>query len=701
MRRASVSVALIVVAAGLLVAGTVALYARTQIVDERSFADRAVAALDDDAVREAASREIVARLIDRGSTDLVAGRPLLESVVDGALRTGVFRRLLREAAIRTNRALFVREQDAVVVDLSESAGLVASSLRSVSPKLARALPEDFAVVSLGERPFATRTLVAADWARVLGPALLLAAVLLFAAGIALAPDRRIGVLRSAVAVGSAGALLAVVLLLERARLLSGLSGSDELSDEEVRDAAGGLADAFLGDLLVWALAMALFGLVLAGAVTALEPRFAERVARPGWLLDRPAGAVGRAARGVAAIALALVVIAAPWLALQVLAIVAGAYLLFFGSRELVALLPQDRDARAAGGRRRALAIAAAAGVVAVGGAAALVAATAGGGAAAPAAAAAPARGCNGSVALCGLRLNQAVFAGTHNSFSAADAKAWFIADQRRTIPRQLRDGIRLFLIDTHWGVADPDGRVRTDFDAEARDRNKVAAALPPPVRRLAERAAGGLGLRGRGGGERKVYLCHTVCELGATKLADTLTAMREFLDDTPGEVVIVFVEPYVPPDAFAAVAAETGIDRYAATLERDEPLPTLGELVAADKRLIVLAEEDADGTIPWYLDGFSFVQDTPLRATKPDELSCDRYRGSADSPLLMFNHWADVFPPRLRPNRPFLRRATILDRGRRCARERGMPVNLIAVDHYDQGDLVGAVAALNAERAGP
>jgi hypothetical protein len=30
-----------------------------------------------------------------------------------------------------------------------------------------------------------------------------------------------------------------------------------------------------------------------------------------------------------------------------------------------------------------------------------------------------------------------------------------------------------------------------------------------------------------------------------------------------------------------------------------------------------------------------------------------------------------------------------------------MPVNLIAVDHYDQGDLVGAVAALNAERAGP
>jgi hypothetical protein len=38
----------------------------------------------------------------------------------------------------------------------------------------------------------------------------------------------------------------------------------------------------------------------------------------------------------------------------------------------------------------------------------------------------------------------------------------------------------------------------------------------------------------------------------------------------------------------------------------------------------VLADEDADGTVPWYVDGFSFVQDTPLRATRPDQLRCDR-----------------------------------------------------------------------------
>jgi hypothetical protein len=113
--------------------------------------------------------------------------------------------------IRTNRALFVRERDALLVDLSRSAALVTSSVRAVSPRPARALPEDVATLSLGERPFFSRSLDAADQVRTLAPLLLIAALLLFAAGIALAPDLRIAVLRSAVAVGTAGAVLAVVL----------------------------------------------------------------------------------------------------------------------------------------------------------------------------------------------------------------------------------------------------------------------------------------------------------------------------------------------------------------------------------------------------------------------------------------------------------------------------------------------------------
>ena len=114
--------------------------------------------------------------------------------------------------------------------------------------------------------------------------------------------------------------------------------------------------------------------------------------------------------------------------------------------------------------------------------------------------------------------------------------------------------------------------------------------------------------------------------------------------------------------------------------------------------MVVLTEKDADGTVPWYLDGFSFVQDTPLGAKKPGELSCKRYRGDEDSPFLMLNHWADFFPPRLPANRPFQTRRFLLQRAHRCARERGLPVSLIAVDGYDQGEFLPAIGELNAER---
>jgi hypothetical protein len=385
-------------------------------------------------------------------------------------------------------------------------------------------------------------------------------------------------------------------------------------------------------------------------------------------------------------------------ALQILALLLGAYLVFLGVGELLVLLQRPGPvAQARRGRRRALVTAAAAGGLAVAAvlAAVLVATSGDGGR--PGVAAASAGTCNGSVALCGLRLNEAVFAGTHNSFSAADSPGWAIANQRRTITRQLQDGIRLFLLDPHWGVGNGT-HVRTDFEREGRSRNRVAKTLPQATLAAAQRLAGQVGIGGRGGGTPDVYLCHTVCELGATRMVTALGDIRSYLDAHRGEVVILFVEPYVAPADIARTFHAAGLDRYVATLQRDQPLPTLGELVRTNRRVVVLTEQDADGTVPWYLDGFSFVQDTPLGATKVSQLSCRPNRGTADSPLLMLNHWADTFPPSVRANVPFQREQVILDRAHRCARERGLPVNLIAVDHYDRGGLIAAVKQLNDEQ---
>jgi hypothetical protein len=701
----SIAAAVLIVLGGvLLFAGTIAFYAREEIINREQFADRAVEALDDDGVRLVVGREIVVNAIERGSTDLVAARPLLESVIEAVLQTEPFRRIFRAAALETNRIFFVREKSNVLFDLGDAAEVVQFALRSVSPKVARQLPEDLKpqLLTLRRRKFAGATLSAADAVRPLGVVLPLLALLTFAGAIAVSPDRRVAVLRTGIAVGATGAVLAAVLLILRARVLAGVVGEDEVTDEEVQDAVAGVLDAYLGDLLGWALVLGLFGLVIGAAAAALDPEDVEDPVRRmrERLVRRPRTTAGRVARGLAALAAGVLAVLNPTLAVHVLAIGAGAILVFFGASELLAMLqrPGQTGAEAQRLRGRALAGAGLAGVLVVGAFVALVLVITSGGPDPRAADVVAYDGrCNGSSGLCDVRLNEAVFAGTHNSFSAADSPGWFIANQKRTIQRQLDDGIRLFLIDPHWGIQDENGKVRTDFRSEGRSRNRVAMAMPPEVLKSAERLAGRLGA-GNIEGERDVWLCHTVCELGATRMVDSLEVIRKFLDGHRGEVVILFIEPYVQPAEIAKVFERAGLDRYVVTLARDEPLPTLGQLVHRNRRVVVFTEKDADGTVPWYLDGFSFVQDTPLGATKVKQLSCRRERGDADSPIAMINHWADLFPPRRSANKPFQRRSVIVGRAHRCAEKLGVTVNLIAVDHYDQGDLFGAVEELNAER---
>ena len=97
------------------------------------------------------------------------------------------------------------------------------------------------------------------------------------ASVALAPDRRVGVLRAAIAVAAAGIVLAITLLIVRARILAGVFGSDEVTDADVRGAVGGVLDAFFGGLFAWALGLALLGLIVGGAAAVLDP---ERAADP-------------------------------------------------------------------------------------------------------------------------------------------------------------------------------------------------------------------------------------------------------------------------------------------------------------------------------------------------------------------------------------------------------------------------------------
>jgi hypothetical protein len=307
----------------------------------------------------------------------------------------------------------------------------------------------------------------------------------------------------------------------------------------------------------------------------------------------------------------------------------------------------------------------------------------------------PAVDCEGAQALCARRLDAVVLPATHNSYAASEQPGWYFASQRYGIPRQLRDGIRAFLIDVHMGVADPSRKlVRTDFAAEGSDRNKVVRTVPPAALAVAERLGGPLGATSLSG-TPEPYLCHTLCELGAEPLVPELKTVGSFLREHPNEVIVLVVEDYVRPAVIEGAFSQAGLLPYVATFDRHSPLPTLGELVAGGHRLVVLAEKEG-GSPSWYMPAFSFIQDTPLGAIRPDQLSCTRYRGEQSSPLLLINHWIPPFPPSASLNRaiglaPFLRA-----RIRRCLAERHAHGAIVAVDFYNGSAVVKVARELNA-----
>ena len=289
------------------------------------------------------------------------------------------------------------------------------------------------------------------------------------------------------------------------------------------------------------------------------------------------------------------------------------------------------------------------------------------------------------------------FAATHNSYAASDQPGWYFASQTHPISRQLADGVRALLIDVHYGVRDPaTGRVRTDFEAEGAEENKVAEAVPASALRVADRVAGGIGL-GALRGKPQLYLCHTLCELGAEPLEQELGVIRDFLERHPDQVLILVVEDYVPPSAIAAAFDQASLTRFAASLRRDAPLPTLGELVRRDKRLVVLAEKRG-GTPSWYMPAFSFIADTPLGAVHPGQLSCKRFRGEAASPLLLINHWIPPFPPSPALNALIGRAPFLRARIGRCTRTLDRAGAIVAVDFYERTAVVAVARKLNEGR---
>jgi hypothetical protein len=272
------------------------------------------------------------------------------------------------------------------------------------------------------------------------------------------------------------------------------------------------------------------------------------------------------------------------------------------------------------------------------------------------------RACNGAVELCERRYDEVAYAATHNSMSSPDVvSVW--PEHDGDIAEQLDFGIRALLIDTHhWTPV---------VSAEQLERGDPG--LPPDV---AERVLATLGDRARG--RPGTFLCHNQCALGALPLVDGLGQVRDFLAANPDEVVTLIVQDAIPPEETADAFSAAGLDPYLHVHRPGEEWATLGELVDRDERLVVFAEESGPPP-PWYLPAFENMQDTPFHAAAPDDLTCALARGDPDLPLFLMNHWVSRLTPDRATAAQVNRREVLVDRARRCERERGLMANYVAV----------------------
>jgi len=695
-RRRRAAIALVVATTLLLAGAAVSWYAQSALVDSREFGARAASALDDSDVRDALAERIVDGITSGPIPDALAVRPLVVPVIASLADTSAFRRVFADALRQRHEAL-VEGERTFQFRLAVGDGLLFDALMAAAPNLAERIPPGLRVpvIRLDPRQFeldAARLVV--DLAGWRWPLLVLA--LLAGTGTALlAGGARNALVSLGVAAAGAGLLVAALVAGLGEFVVSHAASAADIGDGRERAAIRALWDALFADLRDAGLVAALAGAVVAALAARGMPRArtaaARRLAERALSSQAPAAKLARAA---VLVTLGGLLIFEPGLFGRILLVTAGIVIVLAG----VAQLSGEESApdpvpspRTDGVPARLLA-----GVVAV----TLALAVLGIALLLPspgqpaAGSAVAAGGCNGSRALCGKRLGEVVFPATHNSYAAADEPGWLFANQRLGIERQLRDGIRAFLIDIHWGAPDASsGLVRTDFEAEGTDRNKVARELGPEALRAADALVGRAGV-GRPTTEPRPYLCHTLCEIGSEPLEEQLQLFSDFLRDNRREVVILFVEPYVPVEETERAMEATGLLEQAAELSVDEPLPTLGQLIRANTRLIVFSEEDG-GARPWYLPGFEFAQDTPLGAERASELSCARFRGDADSPLFLLNHWIDTFPPSPSRNRRIGGR--LLERRvDGCERARGLRPNLLAVDFYERSGVIDVARRLNA-----
>jgi hypothetical protein len=672
----------------------VSLWSWRTFASSQGFADVTTDMLKEPAVREAVAEQIVNALERQATTAAITApaRPVVEAIVADLVATDSFQGVFHAGVRELHTAIVEGRRSRLLVEVDDAGPIVKEALATVNPAIAESIPDGALDVAVGvsqSTPLDT-TMRLSSLAGWLALPLAIAAATCLTMAARRAADRRR-------AIETIGLVLVAVGALHFAILSVGVNLAASLgADMRQRTALRAVFWSVTHLINVQAKVVITIGTVLAIAAAyagtgRIRSRLGSLLDAVRWRLGQP---LWRALACLVAIAAGFFAMRWPEATAAIMIRVVAFVGFVVGAIGLLDVLgsvdwAHDGSAKVQRTARR-LAIGVTAGISLVSvsilfGGLAFVRAVRAPDVRTPDMASS---GCNGSLELCDRRLDEVVFAGTHNSM-AASAEGFFFARQTGGIGAQLDAGVRAFLIDLHYGGRSAE-LVRTDLRSES---NQAALDdLSPSERAVTEGMLAFLGVP-RDEGERRVYLCHVYCEMGATEAVGAFRRVHDYLRENPNEVVVLMLEDHVGAGDAIRALERGGLARRALVWSPGDPLPTLGQMIEQRRNVVVLVENEG-GAAPWYLPAFDVLQETPFRFETAGDFSCGAGRGSPGSPLLLVNHWLTIDPPNSGTAATVNAADVLRERVATCVRERGRP-SIVAVDFYAHGDLLEVVDELN------
>lgn len=270
--------------------------------------------------------------------------------------------------------------------------------------------------------------------------------------------------------------------------------------------------------------------------------------------------------------------------------------------------------------------------------------------------------CNGLVILCHRTYDDVTFPETHNSFSTHEDNIYYPASNHRTgFQAQWNAGMRAFMLDTHY---------LTTADQSA----------------------------------STVRFCHgdsdrgfSPCTYGAVDPWVWLNALESEMNSEDRDVVTLLIENHVEGDHLKDLFDDVGLSEMMYIHEMNAEWPTLIELINMEKRLVVFWEQPSDSSHPYFHDFLTHSWTTNYADDDTSSMDCEPLRGDSNQPAFHMNNWLKNQAGLSDPTRAGEANDVdfMVDRALECIETHGKRPTFIAVDWWEEGDVVEAAKRVN------